>query len=823
MTKYVTMFILVLATINFAMSQSFKVQSDVMAGGGAITATASTGGTITPSGTINVQNDSDYTFTIAPDAGYHIDSVVVDGVKTDSTSSYTFYAVSSNHTIDAYFSIDTYTITAIATTGGSIAPSGAVTVNYGADKTFTVTADAGYHIYSVLVDGAKTDSMGSYTFTNVMSDHTIDAYFSIDTYTITATATAGGSIDPSGAVTVNYGTDKTFTISADAGYHIDSLLVDGAKSDSMESYTFSNVMSDHTIDAYFSLSMVDVLFSVDMRVQAVRGNFNPSEDTVYVGGNFTNSLYATMTDGDNDSVYTYTYSSGYPSDTLWFKFGYYDFSQSNVALENDPTREYVIPMGGGSYSDYFDRDSVYTPPIVVNFNANMWVKIKKGAFDPSADVLVVSGDFNSWGESDTLKDADSDSIYSIALQPGDVGTTLHFKYRYYDMSENTWVWESNPDREYVIPSGGGTFEDYFNRDSLYVEQFDIAVTFSVNMELERLSGRFDPNEDRVAVRGGFNGWGDQDTLVSNALNPDLYEGTFTIRGGVGDSFEFKFWYEANNYESGDNRVYTFTDTNITDLTATINKSFNNGTLESVINQSCTIKFTCFTGGATSAISNNPFPIVNSVWIAGSAQPLQWPANSWSNADSSVALRLFDDGTNGDMYANDQIFSRDITFPAYTILTVKYKYGINWGDAANNEGGNDNEADFQRDHTLEMTRYLSSATAVDTFGTIRVTVLADPTGIGDEQVDVPLAFTLGQNYPNPFNPSTTITYSLAATSPVVLKVYDMLGREVETLVNGTQQSGTYTLSFSPKNLPSGIYYYRLTTTTFVETKTMMYVK
>ncbi|MBI3194212.1 MAG: T9SS type A sorting domain-containing protein, partial [Ignavibacteriae bacterium] len=97
------------------------------------------------------------------------------------------------------------------------------------------------------------------------------------------------------------------------------------------------------------------------------------------------------------------------------------------------------------------------------------------------------------------------------------------------------------------------------------------------------------------------------------------------------------------------------------------------------------------------------------------------------------------------------------------------------------------------------------------------------GVGDEEVDVPWTFKLGQNYPNPFNPSTTINYSLAATTPVVVKVFDMLGREVETLVNGLQQSGTYTLSFSPKNLPSGIYYYRLTTNTFVETKTMMYVK
>ncbi|MBI5216400.1 MAG: T9SS type A sorting domain-containing protein [Ignavibacteriae bacterium] len=587
-----------------------------------------------------------------------------------------------------------------------------------------------------------------------------------------------------------------------------------------------NVQGDITVTANFALDMVEVMFAVDMKVQMMRGNFNPSEDTVYIGGNFNSMLYDIMSDGNNDSIYTFTFSNGYPGDTLTFKFGYYDFSQSNVSLENDPIREYIIPMGGGSYSDYFDRDSTYNPPIVVTFNANMWVKIKKGAFDPANDILVVSGDFNSWGTSDTLKDLDNDSVYSITLQPGLSGDTIKFKFRYWDKNDNPNTasnWEDNPDRLFVIPDGGGTFEDYFNRDSVYVEQHDIQVTFSVNMELERLSGRFDPVDDVVEVRGSFNGWGGG-TLTSNALNPDLFEGTFTIRAGVGESFRFKFWYEDNNWESFSNdRVYTFTQSDIDNLAASINESFNNGSLETVINQTCTIKFTCYTTGAKSILSNNTFPVVNSVWIAGSSQPLQWPGDGWPNSDTSIAIRMYDDGTNGDITAGDQIFSRDVLFPAYTVLDVQYKYSINFGDDANNEGGNDNEAGFAANHELHMDRYLSSATAVDTFGTVGPTVLEDPLGIGDDQSGIPFVFSLNQNYPNPFNPSTTINYSLAVSSPVVLKVYDMLGREVETLVNGVQQSGTYTLSFSPKNLPSGIYYYRLTTNNFVETKTMMYVK
>ncbi len=86
-----------------------------------------------------------------------------------------------------------------------------------------------------------------------------------------------------------------------------------------------------------------------------------------------------------------------------------------------------------------------------------------------------------------------------------------------------------------------------------------------------------------------------------------------------------------------------------------------------------------------------------------------------------------------------------------------------------------------------------------------------------------SYTLAQNYPNPFNPMTTIQYSLANTGNVSLKVYDILGREVATLVNGRQAAGEYTVQFNAANLASGIYFYRLQAGDFVQTKKMMLVK
>mgnify|MGYP000393898194 CR=1 FL=1 len=93
------------------------------------------------------------------------------------------------------------------------------------------------------------------------------------------------------------------------------------------------------------------------------------------------------------------------------------------------------------------------------------------------------------------------------------------------------------------------------------------------------------------------------------------------------------------------------------------------------------------------------------------------------------------------------------------------------------------------------------------------------------------FRLEQNYPNPFNPSTTINYSipvvetLHATSlqHVLLVVYDILGREVATLVNKYQRSGNYEIRFDATNLSSGIYFYTLRTGNFSESKKMILLK
>jgi hypothetical protein len=90
-------------------------------------------------------------------------------------------------------------------------------------------------------------------------------------------------------------------------------------------------------------------------------------------------------------------------------------------------------------------------------------------------------------------------------------------------------------------------------------------------------------------------------------------------------------------------------------------------------------------------------------------------------------------------------------------------------------------------------------------------------------ETPRTFSLEQNYPNPFNPSTTIRYVLPKASRVVLKVYDVLGRDVKTLVQETQSAGEHNAIFDASGFPSGLYFYRFQAGEFVQTKRLVLVK
>ena len=150
----------------------------------------------------------------------------------------------------------------------------------------------------------------------------------------------------------------------------------------------------------------------------------------------------------------------------------------------------------------------------------------------------------------------------------------------------------------------------------------------------------------------------------------------------------------------------------------------------------------------------------------------------------------------------------------TIITTT-DGGVNWTSQESRTGYDLNSVYFTDSNT---------GWAVGRSGTILHTTNGGATFVEEEELnEIPTEFLLTQNYPNPFNPSTKIRYSVPQSSNVTIKVFDILGNEIETLVNEEKPVGTYEITWYAANLPSGIYFYKLQAGSFVETKKMILIK
>ena len=370
----------------------------------------------------------------------------------------------------------------------------------------------------------------------------------------------------------------------------------------------------------------------------------------------------------------------------------------------------------------------------------------------------------------------------------------------------------------------------------FAQPKDILVNWECNMEIERLSGRFNPAEDTVAVRGDFNGWSRTD--LEQSINPDVYVSTVpdtifdavvgdTIIGGGGEGY--KFFYTPNNWENDPNKIYVLTQDDYNAGEATISRAFNDGTLSTVTNQATEVLFQVDVNDAlvNGASCNNgqPFPAIHTVHLAGGTQPLQWPSLGWPDNEINLMIPLNDSGLDGDKVAGDGIFSTTVTFPAYTIFLVSYKFGINYGLGPDSTGcvanWNDNENGIGDNHQFNLFPSAQFCETLDTFGVMGLKDFV--TDVESNSEVMPTAFALEQNFPNPFNPSTKINYSIPTEGFVTLDVYNSIGQKVAALVSETKTAGTYTVNFDASNLTSGIYFYKISSGSFSETKKMILLK
>ncbi|SSC13327.1 conserved protein of unknown function [Mesotoga infera] len=226
-----------------------------------ITATAGAGGNINPAGSVQVEHGSNRLFNITPNTGYEIEDVKVDGVSIGAVSTYNFTNVTTNHTIHATFQLKSYTIVVSANppAGGSVSGGGNYT--HGDTVNLVAAANEGYEFVNWTENGVQVSTNAAYSFT-ATANRTLVANFRLKTYTITATAGTGGSINPAGSVNVTHGSNQSFTITPDTGYDIEDVKVDGVSIGAVSSYTFNNVTASHTISVTFKLKTYSLTTNV---------------------------------------------------------------------------------------------------------------------------------------------------------------------------------------------------------------------------------------------------------------------------------------------------------------------------------------------------------------------------------------------------------------------------------------------------------------------------------------------------------------------------------------------------------------------------------
>ncbi|WP_288985915.1 DUF1566 domain-containing protein [uncultured Pseudoalteromonas sp.] len=283
-------------TANCQVQASFSIDSYT------VSASASEGGTVTPT-TQSVNHGSSAKIIITPNSGYNIDAVTgCSGSLNGNT--YTTSAITANCQVQASFSINNYTVTASAGEGGAVNPA-TQSVNHGSSAQITITPNEGYSIDTVTGCNG-TLSGNTYTTSAVTANCQVQASFSIDSYTVSASAGEGGTVNPA-TQNVNHGSRAQITITPNSGYNIDA-VTGCSGSLNGNTYTTSAITANCQVQASFSINSYTVSAST-----GEGGTVNPTTQSV----NHGSSAQIMITPNEGYSIDTVTGCNGSLNDNIY--------------------------------------------------------------------------------------------------------------------------------------------------------------------------------------------------------------------------------------------------------------------------------------------------------------------------------------------------------------------------------------------------------------------------------------------------------------------------------------------------------------------------
>jgi len=223
---------------------------------------------------------------ISPITGYHFreweatSGNIAFISQTDSGTA--TVRLTGDATITARFDLNTYTIHTVSSEYGTIAPSEQVVQFNTNSQVFTVTPNINYQIADVLIDSVSQGPLSEYRFVSVTQDHTLEAVFTPITHTVTVEPVENGTISPSGTVSVQQGSNQTFTISPDPCHEIVDVSVNGESVGAVSSYEFFNIQSAQTINAQFKEKVLTLTVAENELAQSISGSVDSAHcDSTY--------------------------------------------------------------------------------------------------------------------------------------------------------------------------------------------------------------------------------------------------------------------------------------------------------------------------------------------------------------------------------------------------------------------------------------------------------------------------------------------------------------------------------------------------------------
>ena len=483
--------------------------------------------------------------------------------------------------------------------------------------------------------------------------------------------------------------------------------------------------------------------------------------------------------------------------------------------------------------------------IPITFSVRLNVQTRDGNFSPDTDHIYIRGNFQTsvgdasdWsGTTFEATDANKDTVYSLVINFPDSLDGKTFQYKFVI---NDGGWESfEPPRTLVVKSPSMVLPTvYYNNDSVVV--IPVVNTIDYTADLTSIygtgKGYFDPDQDSVRLEGldwvGAKVLGGIRKMQEDPFHPGIFTTSMMIRGNQGDSTKWKLKaYPDSNFFNGgweisnDKWTKIGPDSSTTTIAKFVPDIFP---VKPALTSNAQVLFQVDMNGAVNKYTSQIIDPKNLLFVGikGQNSVLGSWAGDWLPSDTSAGnlLVMNDSGINGDKVAGDGIWSLLVTFPAGNDGGPGlYKYGMFYAGEDTVNGGYhpmDNEfVDGSVNHYVNVA--VGPVVVVnDKFGDATHNRV---TGIKKVDNQVPGRFELSQNYPNPFNPSTIIRYSVPRASLVTLKVFNILGQEVSTLVNQQQNPGKYEVNFNASALSSGVYFYTITNGTSTLTKKMLLLK